>query len=255
MSVLNQFSLAGRVAAVTGASSGIGQSLACALAAAGADVVAIGRRESALAQTLTLIEKEGQHGAAVSCELSQPEDADKIARQISLPLGSPDILINAAGVNLREPADQVSPESWRQTVDLNLAMPFFLAQALVPAMVTKGWGRVLNIASLQSVRAFANSVPYGASKGGIVQLTRAMAEAWSAEGINCNAITPGFFETPLTKAVFDNPAIAAKNAEQTAIGRNGVLSDLHGAVIFLTSAASDYITGQTLFIDGGFTAK
>ena len=122
-------------------------------------------------------------------------------------------------------------------------------------MRSRGWGRILNIASLQSTRAFANSAPYGAGKGGIVQLTRAIAQEWSRFGITCNAIGPGFFPTALTAAVFDNPELAQRHAEQTCIGRNGELADLHGATVFLASNASAYITGQTLMVDGGFTAR
>jgi NAD(P)-dependent dehydrogenase (short-subunit alcohol dehydrogenase family) len=122
-------------------------------------------------------------------------------------------------------------------------------------MKEKGWGRVVNIASLQSERAFPNSMPYGASKGGICQLTRAMAEEWSKDGINCNAIAPGFFPTELTASVFADKERSDKLAQQTAIRRNGKLEDIHGVTIFLTSSASDYITGQTIYVDGGFTAK
>ena len=146
-------------------------------------------------------------------------------------------------------------ESWQTTLDLNLAVPFFLAQKLVPGMRRKGWGRVVNIASLQSTRAFANGIAYGASKGGISQLTRAMAEAWSADGINCNAIAPGFFPTELTEALFKDDSTTQRLAASTAIGRNGRLEDLDGVTIFLASSASDYITGQTISVDGGFTAK
>jgi NAD(P)-dependent dehydrogenase (short-subunit alcohol dehydrogenase family) len=122
-------------------------------------------------------------------------------------------------------------------------------------MRERGWGRVLNIASLQSVRAFPNGLAYGASKGGITQLTRAMAEAWSRDGINCNALAPGFFPTALTAPVYDNPELVDRLAAQTAIGRNGDLADLDGLTVFLASPASDYITGQVIAIDGGFTAK
>ncbi|MBU2286661.1 MAG: SDR family oxidoreductase, partial [Gammaproteobacteria bacterium] len=169
--------------------------------------------------------------------------------------GGIDILVNAAGVNLRQPFEEVTPKAWQTQLDLHLSAPFFLTQALAPGMQASGWGRIINIASLQSYRAFANSSPYGAAKGGVLQLTRAIAERWSRHGITCNAIGPGFFPTALTAAVFDNPELAAKNAAQTAIGRNGELADLHGATIFLASDASAYITGQTLMVDGGYTAR
>ena len=159
------------------------------------------------------------------------------------------------GVNLRQPADDITLESWDETLNLNLAVPFFLARELVPGMQAKAWGRIINIASLQSSRAFPNGLAYGASKGGIAQLTRAMAEAWSATGINCNAIAPGFFPTGLTAPVYQNPAMLDKLAAQTTIGRNGELSDIDGVTIFLAAAASDYITGQIIHLDGGFTAK
>ena len=138
---------------------------------------------------------------------------------------------------------------------VNLAAPFFVTRALAPAMKAKGWGRIINIASLQSVRAFNNSGPYGASKGGVMQLTRATAEYWSAFGVTCNAIAPGFFNTPLTAAVFGDVAKAQKSADATMIGRNGELPDLYGTAIFLASNASAYVTGQTIFVDGGFSAK
>ena len=122
-------------------------------------------------------------------------------------------------------------------------------------MKAKGRGRVINIASLQSFRAFPNSIPYGASKGGIAQLTRAMAEEWSKDGITANAIAPGFFPTRLTQSVFEDPVVASHNARMTAIGRNGELADLDGTTVFLASAASSYVTGQVLPVDGGYSAK
>jgi gluconate 5-dehydrogenase len=157
-------------------------------------------------------------------------------------------------VNRRKPVDEVHYEDWDFTLALNLTAPFLLAQALAPAMVRNGWGRIINITSLQSVRAFADSAPYGASKGGLMQLTRALAQAWSPHGVTCNAIAPGFFPTPLTAPVFDDPQRAAAMAGRTMTGRNGRLSDLHGTAIYLASRASDYVTGQTIFVDGGFSA-
>jgi len=149
----------------------------------------------------------------------------------------------------------VTAEGWQATLDLNLSTPFFLAQALVPAMRAKGWGRIVNLASLQTTRAFPGGIAYGASKGGIGQLTRAMAEAWSRHGITANALAPGFFPTELSGPVFADPELAAKNAAQTCIGRNGEMADLIGPALFLCSPASDYVTGQVLHVDGGFTAK
>ncbi|MFZ9438706.1 MAG: SDR family NAD(P)-dependent oxidoreductase, partial [Hylemonella sp.] len=138
---------------------------------------------------------------------------------------------------------------------LHLGAPFFLTQALAPGMGSRHWGRIINIASLQSYRAFPNSAPYGAAKGGIVQLTHAIAQEWGPKGITCNAIGPGFFPTALTASVFNDPLIAKKNSDQTCLGRNGELADLYGTSVFLASEASAYVTGQTLMVDGGFTAK
>jgi NAD(P)-dependent dehydrogenase (short-subunit alcohol dehydrogenase family) len=166
-----------------------------------------------------------------------------------------DILVNAAGINLRQPFGEVDAAAFDLHLAIHLRAPFLLTQRLAPAMRAKGWGRIINLASLQSTRAFADSAPYGAAKGGIVQLTRAIAQAWSPHGITCNAIGPGFFPTPLTARVFADAQRTAALAAQTAIGRNGRLEDLHGATVFLASEASAYITGQTLMVDGGFTAK
>jgi NAD(P)-dependent dehydrogenase (short-subunit alcohol dehydrogenase family) len=245
------FSLDGKTALVTGATSGIGKRQAIALANAGATIVAVGRDATRLDETMQEI---SSRGVAIAADLQTVDCADLLSEAVAL-TGPIDILCNTAGVNLREPADEISRESWDQTIALNLTVPFFLAREVVPGMRKRGGGKVINIASLQSERAFANSAAYGASKGGVAQLTRAMAEAWSSDGICCNAIAPGFFPTSLTQAVFDNAEQAAKNAAQTAMGRNGELRDLDGITIFLSSAASDYITGQIIYVDGGFTAK
>jgi len=249
------FDLTGKVALITGATSGIGQQQAMALAGAGAKIVAIGRRVERLEETVASIKAGGGEGAALQAELMLDGSLSSVAQQAAQYFGPIDILFNTAGVNLRQHADDVTEDSWKQTLDLNLGVPFSLAQHLVPAMRQKRWGRIINIASLQSSRAFKNGIAYGASKGGVSQLTRAMAEAWSSDGINCNAIAPGFFPTELTAKVFEDEAAAQRLADSTAIGRNGRLEDLDGITVFLASGASDYITGQVIAVDGGFTAK
>ena len=246
------FDPSGRVACVTGASAGLGRHAATVLAAAGAKVVGVARRSDALADWSDEI---GSAAAVVAADLSRRDSLDEIARQISQPFGAPDIVVHAAGINTREAADDVTPEGWDITLNLNLAAPFFLSQAFAPAMKAKGWGRIVNFASLQTTRAFPAGIAYGASKAGIGQLTRAMAEAWSADGITANAIGPGFFPTDLTGPVFADPERAARNAAQTCIGRNGALEDIDGPLLFLCSNASAYVTGQVLMVDGGYTAK
>jgi NAD(P)-dependent dehydrogenase (short-subunit alcohol dehydrogenase family) len=242
----------GRVVCVTGASSGLGRAAASLLVSAGARVVGVARRGDVLDQWR--LEAGGDTGAVVA-DLSDRSQLSQIAADVAVPFGPPDILINAAGINTRQHADDVTAEKWDQTMNLNLSAPFFLAQALVPAMKSKGWGRIINFASLQSRRAFSNGISYGASKGGVEQLTRAMAEAWSGDGIMANALAPGFIRTELTGPVFDNPVLAKRNADQTCIGRNGEPNDLDGPLMFFCSRASDYVTGQLLFVDGGYTAK
>lgn len=246
------FSVRGKVACVTGASSGLGRRAATVLAQAGARVVGVARRADALAAW------QGQASGdthAVAFDVSDRAALPDLARQVSAPFGPPDILISAAGINTRQKASDVTAEGWDATLNLNLAVPFFLAQHLAPAMAAKGWGRIVNFASLQSSRAFSGGLAYGASKGGVAQLTRAMAEAWSPGGITVNALGPGFFRTELTAPVFGDPDLAARNAAQTCIGRNGEPEDLDGPLLFLCSDASAYVTGQILMVDGGFTAK
>ena len=249
---LDLFDLTGRVACVTGASAGLGHRAASVLAAAGAKVVGVARRAEALDDWA---KATGENAAAVAADLSQRGQIAKIAEQISAPFGVPDIVVHAAGINTREAADEVTDAGWDVTMNLNLAAPFFLSQAFAPGMKNRNWGRIVTFASLQSTRAFPGGISYGASKAGIGQLTRAMAEAWSGDGITANAIGPGFFPTELTGPVFADPERAARNAANTCVGRNGELSDIDGPLLFLCSEASSYVTGQVLMVDGGFTAK
>ena len=249
------FDLAGRRALVTGGNSGIGEAMALALGRAGARVLLLARRQAELQAAAERLRAEGIAADTLAADLAALPGLKEVAAQAEQALGGVDILVNAAGVNLRQPFEEVTPEAWQTQLALHLGAPFFLTQALAPGMRDRGWGRILNIASLQSVRAFADSAPYGAGKGGIVQLTRAIAQAWSPHGITCNAIGPGFFPTALTAPVFADAAMAQRHASMTCIGRNGALADLHGPTVFLCSDAGAYVTGQTLMVDGGYTAR
>jgi NAD(P)-dependent dehydrogenase (short-subunit alcohol dehydrogenase family) len=248
------FDLTGRIAVVTGASSGLGRQAATVLAAAGAQVIGVARRTEQLEEWKESIGSD--KAATLRFDLGNRKDFPLLAEQLVQPFGrSPDILVNAAGINTREMADDITDEGWDTTMNLNLAAPFFLSQCLVPSMRERKWGRIVNFASLQSTRAFPGGLAYGTTKAGIAQMTRAMAEAWSRDGITANAIGPGFFPTELTSAVFSDGDRAARNAAQTCIGRNGEMHDLDGPLLFLCSEASSYVTGQVLMVDGGYTAK
>ena len=249
-----RFGLSGMTFVVTGASSGLGLAMAGFLAEAGANVILVARREQMLAEACKELESKGCC-AYVVADLGNRENLPHVASDCTNAFGKVDGLINAAGVNLRQPVDEISLESWDTTLNINLSTPFFFSRCFVDGMRERGFGRIINIASLQSSRAFPNGLPYGASKAGVCQLTRAMSETWSKYGITCNAIAPGFFPTELTAPVFSDPDTRNWAAEQTTIGRNGKLEDLFGATILFASAASSYITGQTLYVDGGFTAK
>ena len=248
----NLFDVRNKVAFVTGASSGLGRHAANVLARCGASVVGIARRQEKLQDWVE--ENEGK----VACEahdLGDETQLERLAEKVLEHFGPPDILVHAAGLNNRMHADTIDRSQWNETLWLNLSVPFFLSQHFVPFMKAKNWGRIVNFASLQTFRAFPNGISYGASKGGIGQLTRSMAEAWSSSGININAIGPGFFPTELTEPVFSDPERAERNAKQTCIGRNGRYEDLDGPLLFLCSDASAFVTGQILMLDGGFTAK
>ena len=249
------FDLTGRTALVTGGNSGIGLAMARALGLAGARLVLVARREEELRKAAQGLATEGIAAEIAAADLAAPEAGTALATTCETLGCEVDILVNAAGLNLRQPFGEVTAAAFDLHMAVHLRAPFLLTQAFAPAMARRGHGRIINIASLQSYRAFPDSAPYGAAKGGVVQLTRAIAQEWSSRGVTCNAIAPGFFPTPLTQAVFDDAERPARNAAQTAIGRNGELEDLAGATVFLASPASAYVTGQTLTVDGGFTAK
>jgi NAD(P)-dependent dehydrogenase (short-subunit alcohol dehydrogenase family) len=248
------FALDGRVAVITGGSSGIGQAIGAALAGAGARVVLIARGADALAAAAARIRAAGGDADWVSADLGDRAALERGASAAAARFGEPDILVCAAGINLRPPMDALTPAEWDQTMAVNLTAPFLLGQRFGPGMAARGWGRIINITSQQAARAFGNSGGYGASKGGLTALTRSQSEAWAPRGVCCNALSPGFVATPLTSAVASDPARSAALAARTMVGRNGEPRDFEGAAVFLASRASDYVTGQVICVDGGFSA-
>ncbi|MET9390424.1 SDR family oxidoreductase [Streptomyces sp. NPDC006624] len=247
------FSLEGRVAVVTGGSSGIGRAIAGALARAGASVVAVARKEPDLIATAGELTAQGCRAAWVSADLGTREGVRTAAERAAEAFGEPDILVNCAGVNLRPPMDELTEDVWDMTMAVNLEAPFLLGQRFGPGMARRGYGRILNVSSQQAHRAFVQSGAYGASKGGLEALTRSQAEAWSARGVTSNALVPGVVMTPLNARLASSPETVAALAGRTLVGRNGLAEDFAGAAVFLASPASAYITGQSLFVDGGLS--
>jgi NAD(P)-dependent dehydrogenase (short-subunit alcohol dehydrogenase family) len=259
------FSLAGRVAVVTGGSSGIGAGIATALAGAGARVVLIARDEQRLAEAAARL-RDGPDGggsgsgsggtgqaAWVSADLADRAEVERAAAAAAGAFGPPDILVNCAGINLRPPLGDLTVADWDLTMAVNLTAPFLLGQRFGPQMAARGWGRIVNVTSQQAQRAFLNSGGYGASKGGLAALTRSQSEAWAPSGVCCNSVCPGFVPTRLNAAVAADPERMAAMQARTMVGRNGQPADFAGVAVFLASAASDYVTGQTLYVDGGFS--
>ena len=248
------FGLDGRVALVTGGSSGIGQAMARALAGAGARVVILARGQAALKETVAGIEADGGVAAWVSADLSDRSAVTAGADEAAACFGEPGILVNCAGINLRPPMPELTAGQWDQTMAVNLTAPFLLGQRFGPGMAARGWGRIINVTSQQYHRAFGNSGGYGPSKGGLAALTRSQSEAWSRSGVTCNSLCPGFVPTPLNAAVAADPQRSAAMVARTMAGRNGKPTDFAGAVVFLASESAAFVTAQTLFVDGGFSA-
>lgn len=247
------FSLDGRVALVTGGSSGIGEAMASALALAGARVVLVARDPTRLSATATSLGTAGCSAAWVSADLSDRNEVHRAASAATAAFGEPDILVNCAGVNLRPPLPSLSQEHWDLMMEVNLTAPFLLGQRFGPGMAARGWGRIVNVTSQQANRAFGNSGGYGVSKGALASLTRSQSEAWASAGVCVNSVCPGFVATRLNADVASDPVRSKALAGRTMIGRNGEPSDFAGVAVFLASPASDYITGQTIYVDGGFS--
>ena len=250
---LSDFSLENKVALITGGTSGIGKMMALALAKAGAFVWIASSRDNA-DEVLQEIKEQGSNAKFVQVDVTSSNALEKMVSEIHKDSKRIDILVNSAGINLRNSAAELTLDDWQKTIDINLTAPFYLSQLVAKSMKKNNWGRIINIASLQSLRAFDNSIPYGASKGGIMQLTRALAQAYSKDGILVNAIAPGFFRTNLTESLFQDSDKLKTLANKTMMGRNGEEKDIFGISVFLCSDANSYVTGQTIFLDGGFSA-
>ncbi|MEU0056703.1 SDR family oxidoreductase [Streptomyces sp. NPDC006334] len=247
------FSLDGRVAVVTGGSSGIGRAIAGALARAGASVVVVARRESELVATVDELTAEGCRSAWVSGDLADRDGVRAAADRAVEPFGEPDILVNSAGINLRPPMCELDDEVWDATMAVNLEAPFLLGRRFGPGMAERGYGRIIHVSSQQAHRAFVQSGAYGVSKGALESLARSQAEAWSPYGVTCNTLVPGFVMTPLNARLSSDPERVAALAARTLVGRNGLAEDFAGAAVFLAGPGSAYVTGQSVFVDGGFS--
>ena len=247
------FSLGDRVAVVTGGSSGIGRAIALALGRAGAAVTIIARNPGNLADTVAELTAAGCQAASVSADLGDRAAVETAGVAAAQAFGPPDILVNCAGLNLRPPLAQLTSAQWDELMAVNLTAPFLLGQRYGPQMAARGRGRIINVTSQQADRAFGNSGGYGAAKGGLASLTRSQSEAWAPHGVCVNAICPGFVVTPLTAEASADPARLAALAARTMVGRNGLPADFAGTAVFLASRASDYVTGQMIRVDGGFS--
>ena len=248
------FDLSGRVALITGAGSGLGLAMARGLAEAGARVVLNGRNRDKLEAAAAPLKADGLHAETADFDVTDSQAVNAGVARIVLQFGAIDILVNNAGVQHRAPIEQFSDADWRRVLATNLDAPFFLARAVIPAMKTRRSGKIINIGSLMSSLARPTTVPYQVSKGGIAMLTRGLAVELAPHGIQVNAIAPGFFRTEMNTALTSNPEFSAWVEKRTPAGRWALPEELAGTAVFLASSAADFVTGQVLYVDGGFTA-
>jgi NAD(P)-dependent dehydrogenase (short-subunit alcohol dehydrogenase family) len=247
------FNLAGRTALVTGASRGLGQTFARALAHAGADLVVTSRTLASLDGICDEIRAIGRRVVPLALDQRERESIDRLMPAALAEVDHVDILVNNAGCNIRKPAVEVTWEDWNTIVDTNLRGAFFVAQAVARHMIERRYGRIINIGSVTSVFGFAGLAPYGASRGGVKQMTMSLADDWGPHGVTVNCIAPGWFKTAQNQALYANSAWVEYLVDRIPLKRPGQPEDLEGAVVFLASDASAYITGQTLLVDGGIT--
>jgi len=247
------FDLSGKVAIVTGASRGLGQTFARALARAGADLVITSRTIDSLLPFKKEIESTGRRVVALALDVRDESSIRRMVGDAAKEYRRLDILVNNAGCNVRKKAVDVTWDDWNLILDTNLRGAFFVAQSVAREMIPHGRGRIINIGSVTSVMGYAGLGPYGASRGGIRQLTMSLADDWGPHGITVNCLAPGWFKTDQNKVMYEDPEWVAYLVDRIPLRRPGKPTDLEGPVVFLASDASEYITGQTLLVDGGIS--
>ncbi len=248
------FDLTGRTALITGASRGIGHSLAEALAGAGARVILNGRTAGTLEAAAARLVAAGAQADVAVFDVTQPDAVNAGIEAIERDLAPIDILVNNAGIQRRGPLDQFKDSDWRELMATNLDSVYYVSKAVARHMIPRGRGKIINIGSVQCELARPGIAPYTASKGAVKNLTKGMCADWARHGLQVNAIGPGYFDTPLNKALVEDPVFDEWLRKRTPAGRWGRLEDLHGAAVFLASSASDFVNGQTLFVDGGIVS-
>jgi 2-deoxy-D-gluconate 3-dehydrogenase len=249
------FSLTGRVAIVTGGNSGIGFGIAQGLAEAGAILVIVGRRATANAEAVKALEARGAKALAIEADVAIEADCARLIAEAAERGGRIDILVNNSGMAIRKQPQDYSTAEWRQVIDVNLSSAFYCAHAAYPHMCRAGGGKIINIGSMMSIFGAPFAVAYGASKGGIVQMTKGLATAWAKDNIQSNAILPGWIDTPFTRTAREQVAgLNERVLARTPAGRWGVPADFAGAAVFLASSASDFVNGASLVVDGGYSS-
>jgi NAD(P)-dependent dehydrogenase (short-subunit alcohol dehydrogenase family) len=253
LAVSDLFDLSGRTALITGASRGLGQSFARALAEAGADLVITSRRVNDLMSFCHEIEELGRKALPLELDVRDQYSIERTCAAALDACDAIDILVNNAGCNIRKPALEVTWDDWNTILDTNLRGMFFVAQGIGRNMVARRYGRIINVGSYTSVAGFAGLAPYGASRGGAKQLTMSLADDWGPYGVTVNCLAPGWFKTELTRVLFETPGWADYLNERISVRRPGRPEDLEGAIVYLASEASRYLTGQTILVDGGIS--